>query len=266
MKCKNCGAKIDSADRFCRLCGYSNEKNSRHQSENSAGSCNRGKFVVAVLVIILLISAALLLRWRWGSGDTENLPLYTESDEAEMVSEAQNNEEPLTEIELLGAVSVSTNDACEDSTVYGNDTSYSDLSLENKIDYIRDWYYTTQDAMDDLEVVYGEDGCVTSYYDGDDCVRVTVKSGYFDSAEYPGADRLSSEYYYHNGLLYFVFLHYYDEEYRYYLEYREGDICCIRYIDQTGTSWDYYEKMLLLDLGVGTSALCNAGNDQNPVF
>lgn len=70
MKCKKCGAKIDSSDRFCRLCGYPNEKNSGQQSENSAGRCSRRKFVVAVLIIILMVSAVLLFRWRWGSGDS----------------------------------------------------------------------------------------------------------------------------------------------------------------------------------------------------
>lgn len=150
-----------------------------------------------------------------------------------------------------------------ENTVYGDGSSYSEVSLENKIDYIREWYYATQDSMDDLSPSYSEDGNVTAYYDGEECVRITVNIGYFDFSECPGADRLISEYYYHNGLLYFVFLHYYDEEYRYYLEYQEGDICCIRYIDQTGSIWDYYEKTLLRDLEAETSALCNAGSEKN---
>lgn len=146
------------------------------------------------------------------------------------------------------------------STVYSGDISYSDLSLDGKIEYIRDWYYTTQNLKDYLSSVDRGKG-QTAYYDGENCVKVTVRPGRLDSDRYPGAERLIADYYYHDGLLYFAFLHYYEEEYRYYLEYQNGDLCCIRYIDADGVSWDYPEKMLLSDIRSETAALCGIGED-----
>lgn len=150
-----------------------------------------------------------------------------------------------------------TPEASSKNTVYG-DASPDTLSLDAKIEYIRDWYYATQDSLSSLSVLDRGNG-QTAYYDGEDCVRVTVQPGSLDSNLYPGADRLTCEYYYHNGLLYFAFFHYYEEEYRYYVEYQNGNLYCLRYIDADDISWDQSEQTLLSDIRAETAALCSAG-------
>lgn len=142
-------------------------------------------------------------------------------------------------------------------TAYG-DTAPDTLSLDGKIEYIRDWYYDTQDSLSSLSVIDRGNG-QTAYYDGENCVRVTLQPGTLDSNLYPGADRLTCEYFYHDGLFYFAFLHCYEEEYRYYLEYQEGTLCCIRYIDANGISWDQSEQTRLSDLRAETASLCGVG-------
>lgn len=150
-------------------------------------------------------------------------------------------------------------EASAENTVYG-DASPDALSLDAKIEYIRDWYYDTQDSLSSLSVLDRGNG-QTAYYDGEDCVRVTLQPGSLDPNLYPGADRLTCEYYYHNGLLYFAFFHYYEEEYRYYVEYQNGSLYCLRYIDADGISWDQSEQTLLSDIRAETAALCSAGEE-----
>lgn len=170
----------------------------------------------------------------------------------------------LNELPLVEFQNITTNNGIQDafddlrSTVYRENISYSGVSLDDKIEYIRDWYYTTQNSQDYLSSVDRGNG-QTDYYDGKNCVKVNIQPGCLDSGCYPGAERLISDYYYQNGLLYFAFLHYNEEEYRYYLEYQNGDLCCIRYIDADGASWDYPDKTLLSDVWSETASLCSAG-------
>ncbi|MDO4323171.1 MAG: hypothetical protein Q4C61_11640 [Lachnospiraceae bacterium] len=150
--------------------------------------------------------------------------------------------------------------AASKSTMYGEAISHDALSVDDKVEYIRGWYNTTWNTLDSLSVAEEENG-KKAYYDGESCVKVTVQPGGLDSDRYPGAERLIADYYYRNGLLYFVFLHWNEEEYRYYLEYQSGDLCCIRYIDADGVLRDYPEKTLLSDINSETAPLCGAGED-----
>lgn len=74
-------------------------------------------------------------------------------------------------------------EASSENTVYG-DAGPDALSLDAKIEYIRDWYYDTQNSLGSLSVLDRGNG-QTAYYDGEDCVRVTLQPGSLDPNLYP---------------------------------------------------------------------------------
>lgn len=101
------------------------------------------------------------------------------------------------------------------------------IDVEEEVNTIRAWYYSTQDNLDNLLKADYPDNIVC-YFDGAYPSKVVVPKDY-DDWEY------SREYFYHDKQLYFAFVYNKSEEYRFY--FQNGVL--IRYIDTDGNIFDY---------------------------
>ena len=109
-------------------------------------------------------------------------------------------------------------------------------SQNAKIQHIRDVYYGTQEKLDSYNksVQRGK----TMYSEGALIKKIIVPAGVFPESEVPGRNIYTAEYYYEDNELLFAFVYGNGEEYRYYMEPGNPDIC-IRYIGNDGVIKDF---------------------------
>ena len=109
-------------------------------------------------------------------------------------------------------------------------------SQNAKIQHIRDVYYGTQEKLDSYNksVQRGK----TMYSEGALIKKIIVPAGVFPESEVPGGNIYTAEYYYEDNELLFAFVYGNGEEYRYYMEPGNPDIC-IRYIGNDGVIKDF---------------------------
>lgn len=109
--------------------------------------------------------------------------------------------------------------------------------------------------MNEFTHVTDDDG-FTWYFYGKGLKKISVPAGFYDESKYEGAGRYSAEFYYDTTCtVRFVFVYDGTEEHRYYIDNEKG-VGCIRYIDDEGYVFDYYEKKSLSD-APGPSYFCS---------
>ncbi|MCD7761056.1 MAG: hypothetical protein LUH16_04685 [Clostridiales bacterium] len=112
------------------------------------------------------------------------------------------------------------------------------MSLEDRIQEIRDVYYETRENLDSY--LKDDQGDCVYYFDSTGDLRLmTTTPHYYDDLELDmgGYESYTAEYYYEDLTPKFVFVYSGDEEYRFYMD---GNFC-YRYIDSDGVIYDFPE-------------------------
>ena len=155
--------------------------------------------------------------------------------------------------QLLGSASVDPNtmELMRNIMVYeppaGSSLEGDNPLHEAKIQEIKDLYYDTEDRMNEFTHVTDNAGLIWYYY-GKGLKKIHVPAGAYDESQYEGADRYSADFYYDTTCtVRFVFVYDGTEEHRYYIDGTDG-VGCIRYIDDEGYVYDYYQKEYLSDV------------------
>lgn len=109
-------------------------------------------------------------------------------------------------------------------------------SQNDKIQHIRDVYYGTQAKLHSYNksIQRGK----TVYSEGALIKKIVVPAGVFSESEVTGGNTYTAEYYYEANELLFAFVYGNGEEYRYYMEPGNPDIC-VRYIGNDGVVKDF---------------------------
>ena len=129
----------------------------------------------------------------------------------------------------------------------GGSQEGTNLHHEAIIQEIKDLYYDTEDRMSEFTHVTDDAG-FTWYFYGKGLKKIHVPAGAYDKYEYEGTDRYSADYYYDTTCtVRFVFVYDGTEEHRYYIDGVNG-VGCIRYIDDAGYVYNYYQKEDLSDV------------------
>lgn len=113
----------------------------------------------------------------------------------------------------------------------------STTSVESRVAEIKKIYNNIQNSLSSCEVEDGGDG-TTRYVKNGKIIKIVTSPETYRSLDFETV--YTAEYYYEDDTVVFVYVHYEDEAYRFYIsedEYTE----CVRYIDTDGRVEDYPE-------------------------
>ena len=131
-------------------------------------------------------------------------------------------------------------------------------SLEEKIQHIRDVYYSTQENLELFRADRSQEG-LEIYYDEDSLKKIVSINGTCNNSDYLLPEGYSAEFYYENNTLVFVFVYQGSEEYRYYID-SEDENKCIRYIGPDGIVQDFEEPVFFVEYFGEMGKFCEAGS------
>ena len=133
-------------------------------------------------------------------------------------------------------------------------------SLEEKIQHIRDVYYSTQENLELFRADRSQEG-LEIYYDEDSLKKIVSINGTCNNSDYLLPEGYSAEFYYENNTLVFVFVYQGSEEYRYYID-SEDENKCIRYIGPDGIVQDFEEPVFFVEYFGEMGKFCEAGSSE----
>lgn len=288
MKCPHCKAKIEKHSKFCEKCG----KPVKIKRRKKMIICG---FIVITIVCLLLgmhltnnqcyknvPSLAGEKSELESNQNIENfLNEYLEQDEKKIFNTAESVTTSSTEIPIPNSAEAPTLSTTETPISTPEETptpsptetptpsptempisesteaTYAN-SLEEKIQHIRDVYYSTQENLELFRADRSQEG-LEIYYDEDGLKKIVSINGTCNNSDYLLPEGYSAEFYYENNTLVFVFVYQGSEEYRYYID-SEDENKCIRYIGPDGIVQDFEEPVFFVEYFGEMGKFCEAGS------
>lgn len=290
MKCPHCKAKIEKHSKFCEKCG----KPVKIKRRKKMIICG---FIVIIIVCLLLgmyltnnqcyKNVPSLAGEKSELESNQNIETflneYLEQDEKKIFNTAESVTTSSTEIPIPNSAEAPTLSETETPISTPEETptpsptetptpmstempisesteaTYAN-SLEEKIQHIRDVYYSTQENLELFRADRIQEG-LEIYYDEDSLKKIVSINGTCNNSDYLLPEGYSAEFYYENNTLVFVFVYQGSEEYRYYID-SEDENKCIRYIGPDGIVQDFEEPVFFVEYFGEMGKFCEAGSSE----
>ena len=287
MKCPHCKAKIEKHSKFCEKCG----KPVKIKRRKKMLICG---FIMVTIVCLLLgmyltynqcyKNVPSLAGKKSELESNQNIETflneYLEQEEKNIFNTAESVTTSATEVPIPTSAEASTLSTTETPIPTSAETPtpsptetptpmptempiseskeamYAN-SLEEKIQHIRDVYYSTQEKLELFRVDRSQEG-LEIYYDEDSLKKIVSINGTCNNSDYLLPEEYSAEFYYENNTLVFVFVYQGSEEYRYYID-SEDENKCIRYIGPDGIIQDFEEPVFFVEYFGEMGKFCEAG-------
>ena len=288
MKCPHCKAKIEKHSKFCEKCG----KPVKIKRRKKMIICG---FIVITIVCLLLgmyltnnqcyKNVPSLAGEKSELESNQNIETffneYLEQDEKKIFNTAESVATSSIEIPIPNSAEAPTLSETETPISTPEETptpsptetptpmstempisesteaTYAN-SLEEKIQHIRDVYYSTQENLELFRADRSQEG-LEIYYDEDSLKKIVSINGTCNNSDYLLPEGYSAEFYYENNTLVFVFVYQGSEEYRYYID-SEDENKCIRYIGPDGIVQDFEEPVFFVEYFGEMGKFCEAGS------